>query len=68
MHSKPRPSEVEIHDNFDSKIASGRLLRLFPGADHFTDARPDSQFDHTRPKVRFNEELDTEVETNRNAI
>lgn len=37
-------------------------------ADHFPDARPDRQLDHTRTKVRFNEKMDTRVETNRNVI
>lgn len=71
MHSTPRPSEMEIRDNYDSGIASGRpssIITKSPLADHFPDARPDRQFDHTRPKVRLNEEMDTRVETDRNGI
>lgn len=71
MHSTPRPREMEIRDNYDSGIASGRpssIIHRSPLADHFPDAGPDRQFDYTRPKVRFNEEMDTRDETNRNGI
>uniref|UniRef100_A0A8W8NZE9 Uncharacterized protein n=1 Tax=Magallana gigas TaxID=29159 RepID=A0A8W8NZE9_MAGGI len=71
MHSTPRPREMEIRNNYDSGIASGRPSSIIPRsplADHFPDVRPDSQLDHTRPKVRFNEEMDTRDETNGNGI
>lgn len=60
-----------IRTKYDSGIASGRPSSIIPRsplADHFTDARPDRQFDYTRPKVRFNQEMDTRVEINRNGI
>lgn len=71
MHSTPRPREMEIHDNYDSGIASGRpssIIHRSPLADHFPDVRPGRQIDHTRPKVRFNEEMDTRDETNKNGM
>lgn len=71
MHSTPRPREMEIHDNYDSGIASGRPSSIIPRsplADHFPDVRPGRQIDDSRPKVRFNEEIDTRVEAMRNGM
>lgn len=71
MHSTPWPREMEIRNNYDSGISSGRPSSIIPRsplADHFPDVRPDRQFDHTRHKVRFKDEMDTRDETNRNSI
>lgn len=53
---------MEIYDKYDSGITTGRPSSIIPRsplADHFSNVKPDWQFDQTRPNVRFNEEMDT---------
>lgn len=59
MHSTSRSRKMKFHDKYDSVIASGRSSSIIPRNpldDHFPDVKPDRQFYHTRPKVRFNKE------------
>lgn len=69
--STSRLCKSNIHGKNDLGITSSRYFLLIPTSplvDYFPDIRPNKHYNCSRDKVRFNEEMETRNDTNRNGI